>query len=57
MTFSLNTRIYWKNVRQGDEKAGKSAQNLSSNPLRQEIRASTGCRAVDKGFEARQGRQ
>jgi hypothetical protein len=35
MTFLLNARFYWKNVRQGDEKAGKSAQKLSSGPLRQ----------------------
>jgi hypothetical protein len=50
MTFLLNARFYWKNVRQGDEKSGKSAQKLSKDPLRQEIRASTGCRAVDKGL-------
>jgi hypothetical protein len=48
MTFLLNARFYWKNVRQGDEKAGKSAQKLSSVPLGQETRGSTSRRAVDK---------
>jgi hypothetical protein len=40
MHFLLNARFYWKNVWQGDEKSGKSAQKMSSSPLRQEIRAS-----------------
>jgi hypothetical protein len=47
MTFLLNARFYWKNVRQGDEKSGKSAQKLSSGPLGQEIRGSADWAAVD----------
>jgi hypothetical protein len=42
MPFLLNARFYWKNVRQGDEKAGKTAQKLGNSPLLPELRASDG---------------
>jgi hypothetical protein len=42
MHFLLNTRFYWKNVRQGDEKPGKTAQKLGNRPVWQQTRASAG---------------
>jgi hypothetical protein len=34
MDFLLNARFYWKNVWQGDEKAGKTAHKIGNRPVR-----------------------
>ena len=48
MNFLLNPRFIGKKRQQGDETMGKTAQKLGSRPPRQETRASTRPKTVDK---------